>query len=190
MKSYVCFECKEKVSEDILILEKIPTPEGKTINRRFHKNCHEEYTSRMSEFPKWDKLYRYVQVEILQLGEKPLSKHTIMRLQSFRKGKYINKKKNESRVYTYDEIYYTFVFTKTLIMDALRKIDFKNDSHRIDYIMVIISNHINDISDRINRKVRANEMLESQVLDLPKVNPNKYQKKEQPKASEHLKYLL
>ena len=108
----------------------------------------------------------YVRYEVLKY-DKPLTKTTILRLEGLSQGKFysnspIDRKK---RCYSYNEILLTFKFCKLDIDRALSKHEFKNESHKINYIMRIIEENINDVCIRLENTKKAEEKLKT--IDIP-----------------------
>lgn len=114
------------------------------------------------EKKEFDKLYEYIKKEILQYpNEIALPKYLIMRLKGLREGKFIvNKKTKVKADYPYSTILLTFKFCKNNILKAIETKSFKNEQNKINYIMVIIENNINDVVLRLKSKEKAEKEAE------------------------------
>jgi hypothetical protein len=117
------------------------------------------------EIKEWDDLYQYVRSEILQYPtDIALSKHMIMRLKGLREGKfYANKNHKSMGNYSYYTILLTFKFCKQKILSALTTKKFTNEQNKINYIMVIIENNINDIALRLKAKEKSEKVATKQI---------------------------
>lgn len=187
---YVCYKCKKQVSNsEAVVEESAPNKDGKTTKHRFHKECHEQHQIDRIEKQKFDKVYDYVRYDILRYSEGKVSKYLINRLQALRYGEYNSRIKKNIVAYTYDQIYYTFVFCKKSILDAIRINDFNDEKHMINYIMSIVLGSINDVCNRMEKKKKSEESLVGIVIDTSN-NNNQYIKKERSKVASLLKDLV
>lgn len=140
-----------------------------------------------NEQDKWCELYEYVKCNIFEYKDKKLSKFMVLRLRGLRDGKFISSKHNKSLgSYDYDMILLTFKMCKFDITSILKTKEFKDEQHKVNYIMYIIENKINDTVDMVNRKNKSEE----KGIKVEVANPNneekaKYKKKtNKPKSSE------
>lgn len=175
-KVYKCFFCKQEILLEEPIKHNIS--ENKTSIRRFHKKCLDEYISK-KEFTKqelkdWDDLYKYVKKEILKYDDcQNLTPHTVLRLQGIRNGKYKPNKKSKvffsEEGYPYKVILMTFKVKKIDILSAIKdKSKFKTEQHKIDYIIAIITNSINDVYIRMKEREESNNKIKN--LDMTQFN--------------------
>lgn len=103
----------------------------------------------------WNELCDYVKLEILGYDKDlKFPKFLALRLKGLKDGKFMcNNKTSNLANYTFEEILLTFKINKLLINNALKQSNkFKDEKHRINYIMAIIENKINDIALR-NREL-------------------------------------
>ena len=112
------------------------------------------------EIKEWNELYEYVKTTILGYNkDKKLSKWFVLRLVGLHEGKFCaNKTTKPMANYDYKTILMTFKMNKIDILNGIKDKDkFKDEQHKINYIMVIIENKINDTYDTINRVNKAKE---------------------------------
>ena len=130
------------------------------------------------EEKKFKELCEYVKKEIMGYDEnQKLSKHMCLRLRGMKDGKFIANKTTPSMAhYSYDIILLTFKYIKHHGLDNLligKK--FKSEEHKFNYIMVIISNNINTVYNKV-KKIREeqNRSDNIKVVELPNYK-NKYE---------------
>lgn len=121
----------------------------------------------------WNELYQYVKKDILNYDENmKLPRFLILRILGLKNGKFVaNNKIQPLANYTFNEILMTFKINKITINNALsnsRK--FKDEKHKINYIMAIIESKINDITIRYRNIENSKEKGES--IKVP-INNNK-----------------
>jgi hypothetical protein len=112
----------------------------------------------------WDELYEYVKIEILNYDDNmKLPKSLILRILGLKDGKFMaNKKTKALASYPFSTILMTFKVNKIAILNAFKNDrSFKDENHKINYMMVIIENNINDVVNKINRIDRSKEQGES-----------------------------
>ena len=130
------------------------------------------------EEKKFKELCEYVKKEIMGYDEnQKLSKHMCLRLRGMKDGKFIANKTTPSMAhYSYDIILLTFKYIKHHGLDNLligKK--FNSEEHKFNYIMVIISNNINTVYNKV-KKIREeqNRSDNIKVVELPNYK-NKYE---------------
>jgi hypothetical protein len=108
----------------------------------------------------WDELYKYVKEDILNYKDKKMPKDMILRLVGLKDGKFCanNNSKIEAK-YDYKLILLTFKLMKGTISNCLNSVEFKDEKHKINYIMKIIESEINNVKDRLDAKKRSEEKL-------------------------------
>lgn len=88
-------------------------------------------------------LIAYVRKDILEYGKgkktPPCLKKKIVNL-AF---------ENDEQIYTYEMIKYSFMLNSQKIKYALAHKEFSNEQHKVNYIMVIVANSMNDIKKRV-----------------------------------------
>ncbi|MBY6838673.1 hypothetical protein HYH46_14885 [Clostridium botulinum] len=148
----------------------------------------------MTEIEKrdWNELCEYVKKEILGYDNGiKIPKFLILRLKGLKDGKFICNNKTKSLAnYTYYEILTTFKVNKILIKNSILPVSkFKDEQHRINYIMAIIENKINDVAVRI-REVKLSEIKSNNIEINICNNKATYVKKTKEVKNSRLKGLL
>lgn len=119
--------------------------------------------------------------------QQQLSKFMIMRLRGLKDGKFIANKTTPSMAhYSYDVILATFIYIKQHGLDnIIQHKNFTSEQHKFNYILVIVSNNINTIYNKI-KKIREeqNRVDNISVLELPNYT-NKYSNKQTNKELEN-----
>lgn len=175
MKNYKCFYCKEKTEEET-IKYNISNTENEVI-KNFHQNCLNTYISERVESVKenkdWNELYQYIKKEILSYDDSmKLSSYMVLRLQGLRNGTYSANRNSKVFLstdgYPYKTILLTFKTKKPDIVKSLKTVNFKDEQHKTNYMITIISNNINDVCLRIKEKEKSKERLNNIEISLPK----------------------
>ena len=130
------------------------------------------------EEKKYKELCEYVKKEIMGYDEnQKLSKHMCLRLRGMKDGKFIANKTTPSMAhYSYDIILLTFKYIKhNGLHNLLIGKKFNSEEHKFNYIMVIISNNINTVYNKV-KKIREeqNRSDNIKVVELPNYK-NKYE---------------
>lgn len=114
------------------------------------------------EKQEFDKLYSYVKTEILNYpNDMALPKHLVMRLKGLRNGQFIANKNHKTKAdYPYSTILLTFKFCKQDIINAISKKEFKNETNKINYILAIVENKINDVVIKLKTKEKAEKKID------------------------------
>lgn len=112
------------------------------------------------------------------------SKELFMRIEGLRHGLYIPKGQKTAVEYPYDIIRYTFMAMSGVIKEALRTVSFKNEMHKINYILVIIEKNINDIYMSVKRNEMAKKKTEEKKIHIDEDVPNRFVNSEQPKSQD------
>lgn len=112
-------------------------------------------------------------------------KSMALRLEGLHNGTFMaNKTQKPKASYSYKIIYYTFVLMKKDIQYRLSTMDFKDENHKFNYIMVIIESKINDICMAIQKNKKTEEALNRQTPTVIVVEPvHKFVKAEEPKSA-------
>lgn len=77
--------------------------------------------------------------------------------------------KDDNFIYTYKMILYSFMINKSKIEYAFNTKTFENEKHKINYMMVIVSNSMNDIKNKVllnmkNQSYTVNDKQNAQML--------------------------
>lgn len=185
-KQLTCYHCGGVIENETtdLVLKKIPltTKKGKRMyTRKFHVGCVSDFVGNLEteketqqENQSWDKCYEYFKV-LLGIPEgKNLDQHATMRILGLRVGQYIpngNNVRGLSRGYDFETILTTMKFSSGSIRQSFGTMQFKDQKHKIDYAMKIITGNVNFVFDRLkNKKNAENRMVISEIvqdIDLP-----------------------
>lgn len=140
----------------------------------------------------WSNLYDYVKKEIFEYENKNLPKTLVLRLKGLYDGKFMANRYSKPKArYEYTDILMTFKINKINIVKILKTKEFKNEQHKVNYVMAIIENNINDIVEMIERKNKSEVKGEevkvaiSEIDDL-KANYNKRTKENTSKILDDL----
>lgn len=142
----------------------------------------------MSEEEKtFRKLCDYVKKEIMGYDDnQKLPPYMCLRLRGMKDGKFIaNKTTTTMAHYSYDIILLTFKYIKPRLDSILSTKNFKSEQHKFNYIMVIVSNNINTVYNKVKKiKEERRQKEDIEVVELPNYT-NKYDKKEIQKKLEN-----
>lgn len=137
----------------------------------------------------WCELYEYVKTDILKYDTQKLPSYFTLRLKGLAEGKFMaNKNSQPMASYDFTTILYTFKICKPKISEALNSVPFKDESHKINYIMVIIEKEINNVVERINKKKNSEEKIEIIDVSHQENEPAEYKRKAK-KENKHLEDL-
>ena len=141
---------------------------------------------KMSEQEKeqFNELYSYVHDVIMGYDEKTaLDRYFVLRLKGLKEGKFIaNNKTKLYGEYTFQEILATFMYCKSEIVKGLTFNDFKDNQHKINYIMFLVELQLNMIRERIRNKAKEEKQIEQiEIVEQSKIKyVNKKDKKKKP----------
>lgn len=101
----------------------------------------------------FNELYNYVKKQVLKYDDSQnLPKSIVLRLKGLKNGKYMeNLSQKDNANYSYKIILYTFQICKPQIDSALSSVEFKNENHKINYIIKIVEASINDVYLRLKK---------------------------------------
>lgn len=146
-------------------VKKIPKTKAKTSTKPKNKTTKRDMTEQ--EKLEFDELYQYVRGTIMNYPKtRMLPPYFVMRLKGLNEGKFYSNKANKSLGhYDYKVILYAFEICKYKIHDAWNKKTFQDESHKINYCMVIIESNINDIAIRLDNAERSRQNIQDLSLD-------------------------
>lgn len=124
----------------------------------------DENNDKKVEHKKFLELCEYVKTEILELPDDcKFPKHLALRLKGLRNGKFMaNNKVNPMAEYSFEVILLTFKINKYEMLKYLRKKNyFKDEEHRINYMMSIVEIKINDTFLRVKQKEKDKIKIEN-----------------------------
>lgn len=131
-------------------------------------------------------IYRYVQNDVLHYdGEvQKLGKREALRIQGLRYGKFVlNNNEEDKANYSFEVILNTFKYCQPTIQRALRSIEFKDETHKFNYIMCIVEGKLNDVYIRMKNAKRAKEETDEVANETVARVSAEYQKKTEEKES-------
>lgn len=102
----------------------------------------------------WNELYEYVKLDVLGYMDKKIPQSLVLRLKGLSEGKFMaNKYTKPMANYSFKQILTTFKLHKFEITNGFKNNEktFKDENHKINYMMVIIEKKINDVVDKMNR---------------------------------------
>ena len=148
---------------------------------------------KMSEEEKrdWNELCEYVKKEILKYGDDTkFPRFLALRLKGLANGQYIvnNNQKLQGK-YTFYEIKITFMYCKQDILCGFSKNVFKDENHKISYMMKIVENSLNTIRERLRSKQRQEERIEQIEVNTGE-EIAEYKKKSKEVKNKRLKGLI
>lgn len=133
----------------------------------------------------------YIKSEILEYGEdKKFPKNLALRIKGLREGKFIaNNKVKSQGDYPYQTILLAFKLYKYDIKLGLKRNvgKIEKESHKINYIMAIIENKINDVAGLLEKKKKSIEKAESLTLNTEQ--GAEYKRKTKDRVNDRLKNL-
>ena len=150
------------------------------------------------EKQEWDELFQYVKNEIFNYNNNSeecfnkLPPYLIMRLKGLAEGKfYANKKTQKQGKYTYKMILLTFKLCKGNIQQGLisNQTSFKDEKHKVNYIMAIIENNINDVKDRLIKAENSKKAIDRLDTTIYEDMGKKAEYKTKSKINERLRDL-
>jgi len=116
----------------------------------------------MSEKDKkdWDSLYEYVK-QLMDYDEnQALSKTFCLRLKGLKTNKYIeNKSMKDMSNYSYDVVLNTFKYCSMDIKKAFSRIEFKDETHKFNYMLKIVESRLNTIYLKMKNAEKRRESL-------------------------------
>lgn len=126
----------------------------------------------------WTELCDYVKKEILQYSDNiKIPRYLILRLRGLAKGQFLaNKNIKANAEYEYKTILYTFKICKAKFLQC--GIQFKDEKHKINTLMMFVENEINDVVFRLNRVKDSEEKVSNLSLDNQYSIGSEYKKKE------------
>ena len=117
----------------------------------------------------WDTLYTYVKKNIMGYDDnQALSNTMVLRLKGLMTNKFIENKNIESSAnYSYETILNAFKYSSLDIKKALRTNNFKDESHKFNYILKIVEKNINTVYVRMKNTEKAKEEARNTAVEIP-----------------------
>ena len=116
----------------------------------------------------WERLYYYVKSNIMGYDEnQALSSTMVLRLKGLLTNKFIENGNIESTAnYSYETILNTFKFSSLDIQKALRSNNFKDESHKFNYILKIVEKNINTVYVKMKNMEKAKEEAKNTTVEI------------------------
>lgn len=176
MSKAKCKYCNEEINkEDKLVLFK-ETKRGKSIKINIHKKCESNYNELMqfkeNELYWMNQIYEQIKELLGYSKEQRLPNSLITRIQDLRNGTVM--KKDYGRIvkskegYRFEIIFDCLLSNGDNIRWAMKNNTFAKESNRINYLMAIVENNINDSynlfvsRERLKENRVNNEIIEEE----------------------------
>ena len=116
----------------------------------------------------WDALYTYVKNLLGYDENQALSSTMVLRLKGLLTNKFIeNGNIADTANYSYETILNTFKYSSLDIKKALRTNNFKDESHKFNYILKIVEKNINTVYVKMKNTERAKEEAKNITVNVP-----------------------
>ena len=116
----------------------------------------------------WEALYFHVKRLLGYDENQALSSTMVLRLKGLLTNKFIENKNIESTAnYSYETILNTFKYSSFDIQKALKSNNFKDESHKFNYILKIVEKNINTVYMKMKNLEKAKEEAKNVVVEMP-----------------------
>jgi hypothetical protein len=117
----------------------------------------------------WDELYTYVRKNVMGYDDnQALSSSMVLRLKGLLTNKFMENNNIQSTAnYSYETILNTFKYSSIDIQRALRTNNFKDESHKFNYILKIVEKNINTVYVRMKNVEKAKEEAKKTTIEAP-----------------------
>lgn len=117
----------------------------------------------------WDELYTYVRKNIMGYDDnQALSNAMVLRLKGLLTNKFMENNNIQSTAnYSYETILNTFKYSSIDIKKAIRTNNFKDESHKFNYILKIVEKNINTVYVRMKNAEKAKEEAKAMTIEAP-----------------------
>ena len=131
----------------------------------------------------WEELYTYVKKNVMGYDEnQALSNTMVLRLKGLLTNKFIENGNIESTAnYSYETILNTFKYSSIDINKALRTNNFKDESHKFNYVLKIVEKNINTVYVKMKNVEKAKEEAKNNTVEAPTHTGAEYKPKEKKK---------
>lgn len=115
----------------------------------------------------WEELYFYVKNLLNYDENQSLSRNMVLRLKGLSSNKFMaNNNIKDSANYSYKTILNTFKFCSPQIQKALRTNNFKDEQHKVNYILKIVEPNINNVYMRMKNTEKAKEEAKNTTVEI------------------------
>jgi hypothetical protein len=117
----------------------------------------------------WDALYTYVKKNIMGYDDnQALSSAMVLRLKGLLTNKFMENKNIEASAnYSYETVLNAFKYSSLDIQRALRTNNFKDESHKFNYILKIAEKNINTVYVKMRNAEKAKEEAKNTTIEAP-----------------------
>ena len=131
----------------------------------------------------WDALYTYVRKNVMGYDEnQALSSTMVLRLKGLLTNKFMENKNIEATAnYSYETILNAFKYSSPDIQRVLRTNNFKDESHKFNYILKIVEKNINTVYVRMKNAEKAKEEAKNTMVEVPTHTGAEFKPKEKKK---------
>ena len=131
----------------------------------------------------WEELYTYVKKNVMGYDEnQALSNAMVLRLKGLLTNKFMENGNIESTAnYSYETILNTFKYSSIDINKALRTNNFKDESHKFNYILKIVEKNINTVYVKMKNVEKAKEEARNIAIEAPTHTGAEYKPREKKK---------
>lgn len=138
------------------------------------------------EKEEWETLYEYVHTNVLGYDRnQSLTRSQVLRLKGLRTNKFIeNNNIKDTANYSFKVILYAFQSCNPAIQDALRRVNFKDESHKFNYILKIVEPQLNEIYVRMKKRDRVKSEVEQEVSCAVEVKAAEFKPKPKKKMND------
>lgn len=178
-KRVICYYCGGTIhyKRDLVKVPVTLVSKGKKkdVDRICHLDCVKPFMDKIEveneklfETSEWDKCYDAFK-NVAGTPNKALPQYAVNRLLGLRVGRFTPKGMNVKNIkqgYTYEEIRLTILYCSSAIRKALATESFKDDKHRINYVMTIITSNIDTIARRMEKVKVDGKAAEKSVEQL------------------------
>lgn len=111
----------------------------------------------------WDELYEYVRTNVLGYDQnQSLSRSMVLRLKGLLNNKFMaNNNIDDTAKYSYRTVLNTFKFCILDIRNGLRNNKFKDENHKMNYILKIVESNLNNVYIRMKEAEQVKKEAES-----------------------------
>jgi hypothetical protein len=131
----------------------------------------------------WDNLYTYVKKNVMGYDDnQALSSNMVLRLKGLLTNKFIENGNIASTAnYSYETILNAFKYSSLDINKALRINNFKDESHKFNYILKIVEKNINTVYVKMKNAEKAKEEAKNIAIEAPTHTGAEFKPKEKKK---------
>ena len=131
----------------------------------------------------WDELYTYVKKNVMRYDDdQALSNAMVLRLKGLLTNKFMENGNIASTAnYSYETILNAFKYSSLDINKALRTNNFRDESHKFNYILKIVEKNINTVYVRMKNAEKAREEAKHMAIEAPTHTGAEFKPKEKKK---------